>query len=179
MHKVTQNSDYRQYYAQLGQQLQAARLAQGISLETLHKQTWVSIVLIRILEAGDQERFPEEIYLRRLVERLGGALGFDEQQMALPEPKAQKIMPSWYDPNLQEYGILGVKETPVQVYAGYLLAVSGLFGSLGWIVSNQFYAEAQSDRVSTQQQQNDQRCIPNCNLQENLAQPETNFGIQW
>ncbi|MEM8638247.1 MAG: helix-turn-helix domain-containing protein [Cyanobacteria bacterium P01_G01_bin.54] len=93
-------TNYHQQYVLIGQRLQQARLQQRLSLTELHQRTLVSRRLIQSLEAGDTQRFPEEIYLRHLVKRLGMALGMDDITQDLPTSVPLPLIPSWYDPAL-------------------------------------------------------------------------------
>ncbi|MGB0564085.1 MAG: helix-turn-helix domain-containing protein [Spirulinaceae cyanobacterium] len=95
-----QPTDYRHHYAVIGQRLQQARRQKRLSLTELHQRTLVSRGLIQSLETGDIHRFPEEVYLRHLVQRLGAALGIENIAQDLPASEPLSLIPSWYNPAL-------------------------------------------------------------------------------
>ncbi|NEO85274.1 MAG: helix-turn-helix domain-containing protein [Spirulina sp. SIO3F2] len=179
--QTSPSSNSRQHYIKIGKRLREARITQGLSTQDLSDCTRVSRSVIRALEAGDQTRFPEDIYLRSLVERLGKALGWDNISQELPSVKVANVLPSWYNPQLTARFNLGVtEETPVQAYMSYILLLTGLVSSLGWMAFSEWHTQAQqhnSESATVKSQQ----CLLNCQpgQKETGAMPTVSNGIEW
>ncbi len=117
---------------QIGQQLQKARFAQGLSLVQLNAYTHVPIHHMEAIENGNVELLPEDVYLRGFIRVMGNALGLNGTTLiaALPVPEiAKAIVPISSRLKNGSPG-LGLDIRPVHLYVGYTALVAGAVGGL-------------------------------------------------
>lgn len=115
---------------QIGQKLQAARCAQGLSILDLHKQTLVPCRHIEAIENGFLSKLPEDVYVRSFIQKIGEVLGLDGAKMAnfLPVPPKQNApIPSWHHPEFN----FNFSVSPLHLYVGYTALMAGAIGGLG------------------------------------------------
>ncbi|GAX43314.1 hypothetical protein NIES4075_43270 [Tolypothrix sp. NIES-4075] len=128
----------------IGQQLQKARFAQGLSLEQLKVYTHIPIYHMEAIENGNLELLPEDVYLRGFIRVMGNALGLNGTSLIadLPAPEiAKAIVPISSKLKNSSPG-LGLNIRPVHLYVGYTALVAGAVGGLS-VMSQQ----ANSDRA--------------------------------
>ncbi len=119
----------------IGQQLQKARFAQGLSLVQLNAYTHVPIHHMEAIENGKVELLPEDVYLRGFIRVMGNALGLNGTSLiaALPVPEiAKAIVPISYRLKNGSPG-LGLDIRPVHLYVGYTALVAGAVGGLSFM----------------------------------------------
>jgi cytoskeletal protein RodZ len=63
---------------QIGTQLQAIRLEQGISLETIASETMIPVRLLKAIEAGDLQELPEPCYTKALIKKFARTIDAEE-----------------------------------------------------------------------------------------------------
>ncbi|MBD2607295.1 helix-turn-helix domain-containing protein [Scytonema hofmannii FACHB-248] len=120
---------------QIGQQLQKARFAQGLSLVQLNAYTHVPIHHMEAIENGNLELLPEDVYLRGFIRVMGNALGLNGTTLiaALPVPEIPKaILPISSRLKNGSPG-LGLDVRPVHLYVGYTALVAGAVGGLSFM----------------------------------------------
>jgi cytoskeleton protein RodZ len=116
----------------IGQQLQKARFAQGLSLVQLNAYTHVPIHHMEAIENGNVELLPEDVYLRGFIRVMGNALGLNGTSLiaGLPVPEIPKaILPISSRLKNGSPG-LGLDIRPVHLYVGYTALVAGAVGGL-------------------------------------------------
>ncbi|MGB0564086.1 MAG: helix-turn-helix domain-containing protein [Spirulinaceae cyanobacterium] len=177
-------NNHHQHYIEIGKQLRTARIEQRLSIQELSEKTWVSKTIIRILEAGDPSRFPEEIFLRSLVVRLATTLGLPDIAQALPQATiTNNILPSWHDPELATTFKTGLEsDVPVESYITYLLIVTGLVSGFGWMSLHQMRTQAQiqsseSDNAELTSQCQIAQCLPQQDA--TAATPTRSDFVEW
>lgn len=69
----------------IGAELQAIRLQQGVSLETISAQTLIRIQLLKAIESGDLEELPEICYVNALIKKVAVTLDAKDLDLDLPE----------------------------------------------------------------------------------------------
>ncbi len=119
----------------IGQQLQKARFAQGLSLMQLNAYTHVPIHHMEAIENGNVELLPEDVYLRGFIRVMGNALGLNGTTLiaALPVPEiAKAILPISSRVKNSSPG-LGLDIRPVHLYVGYTALVAGAVGGLSFM----------------------------------------------
>lgn len=179
--QIPPHSDYRQPYIEIGKRLREARITQGLSTQDLADCTWISRAVIRALEVGDKTQLPEEVYLRPLVQRLGNELGWEDICQELPQAAAANVLPSWYNPKLEASFNLGLmEETPIQAYMSYILMLTGLVSSLGWMTYSEWQLQAQ-DNTPDSAIAESRACRFNCQPEQKStgAAPAVRSGIEW
>ncbi len=128
----------------IGQQLQKARFAQGLSLSQLKVYTHIPMYHMEAIENGNIELLPEDVYLRGFIRVMGNALGLNGTSLiaGLPVPEiAKTILPISSKLKNSSPG-LGLDIRPVHLYVGYTALVAGAVGGLS-IMSQQ----ANTDRA--------------------------------
>jgi cytoskeleton protein RodZ len=118
---------------QLGQKIKQTREAKGLTLEQLHRQTYVPLHHIKALELGQLEKLPEDVFIRGFVRQLGNALGMNGVALAavLPSPESgQQAVPNWRQKATLKAGL---QLSPVHLYVGYAALMAGAVGGLTWI----------------------------------------------
>ncbi len=171
---------YRYRLQQVGETLKQLRLDQAMSLEELFQRTWVPMHQIKLLESGQVDHLPEEIYVRGFVRRLGNALGVDGTELAksLPNPYlGDSSIPSWHErsPRFQ------IHTGHAHVYLGYAALMAGAVGSLAWISQNPIdpnmlnsFEFDQLNPFPSSEQSEDERFIimPGRSFTDNMATPD-------
>ncbi|MEB3343304.1 helix-turn-helix domain-containing protein [Okeania sp.] len=120
------------YLQELGKKLQNARKMRCLSMQQVHKQTFVPLHYVEAIERGETERLPEDVYLRGFIFRLGNALGFDGITLAAALPSSNSLkglIPSWSESD-QEFGF---HLHPAYLYVGYAALIAGTVSGLSWM----------------------------------------------
>ena len=68
--------------AEIGQQLQQARLTRKRSIEDLARETHLKPAHIRALEAGDESSLPEPVYVKSFIRKYAQAVGLPGDELA-------------------------------------------------------------------------------------------------
>jgi cytoskeleton protein RodZ len=118
-------------------QLRQARETQKLSLEQLNSRTCITVHQLKVLEGGCIEQFPEDVYVRGFVRRIGNALGLDGIGLARTIPSldisdTHSVLPSWR-PAIQEEARGGLR--PAHLYMAYATLMAGAAGGLAFTLN--------------------------------------------
>ncbi|MGP1383353.1 MAG: helix-turn-helix domain-containing protein [Thainema sp.] len=118
--------------------LKHTREQKGISLAQIHQSTHVTIHQLQLLENGNLEQLPEDIYLRGFIRRIGNVLGLDGMALAssipsLDDVEAHTVKPSW------QVGMetpRGIQFQSAHLYVAYAALMAGSAGGLNLIINS-------------------------------------------
>ena len=119
--------------------LKQTRLQKGISLTQIHQSTHVTIHQLQLLENGDLDQLPEDIYLRGFIRRIGNVLGLNGMALASSIPsadddiEAHTVRPSW---QVGEHAPRGLQFQSAHLYVAYAALMAGSAGSLNMIINS-------------------------------------------
>lgn len=68
-------------YAHIGRQLKEAREQQGISLQTVHEKTKVSLRYLEAIESGAVDVMPGEFYLKGFIRSYARVVGLNPEEL--------------------------------------------------------------------------------------------------
>lgn len=71
---------------EIGTYLQQTRQAKGLSLQDIHRCTFIQVYMLNAIELGQLHRLPEPFYVKAFISKYGQALGLDGRQMAAEFP---------------------------------------------------------------------------------------------
>lgn len=77
-----QRKEQEERLQEIGQQIQAARLAKSITISQLNVKTAILSSKIEAIENGCLDKLPEPIYVQGYIRRLGNAVGLDGDRLA-------------------------------------------------------------------------------------------------
>ncbi len=120
-------SDRQQRCRSIGERLQQARCAHGLSVYQLASLTYIQPYQITAVEAGHLIDPDDDVYLRGFLNRLGLALGLEVTGLLaeLP-PVGFSPVPSWYRQELYR------NPCSLWHYCGYAALTMGAIGGLSW-----------------------------------------------
>lgn len=129
--------------AHIGEILQQARQASGLSIDHLHLKTWVPVHQLKALELGQADQLPEDVYIQGFIRRLAPILNLDSQELLAPlKALAPKLVsPSWQPASSRSGKSANAELQPVHLYVGYAALMASAAGGLVWM-SQQPQAEA-------------------------------------
>ena len=129
--------------AHIGETLQQARQASGLSIDHLHLKTWVPVHQLKALELGQVDQLPEDIYIQGFIRRLAPILNLDSQELLAPlKALAPKLVsPSWQPASSRSIKATNAELQPLHLYMGYAALMASAAGGLVWM-SQQPQAEA-------------------------------------
>ena len=129
--------------AHIGEVLQQARQASGLSIDHLHLKTWVPVHQLKALELGQADQLPEDVYIQGFIRRLAPILNLDSQELLAPlKALAPKLVsPSWQPASSRSGKTANAELQPVHLYVGYAALMASAAGGLVWM-SQQPQAEA-------------------------------------
>lgn len=117
--------EQRERLTEIGAYLRQLREQQQLSLEDIHKRTWIRTSLLKAIEEGQIQRLPEPVYIRGFIKRYAEAIEQDGEAFSEAFP-IQTIRPK------QSFWRLSpaIPLRPLHLYFAYVLlimaAVSGL-----------------------------------------------------
>lgn len=166
---------FEQQLQKIGKTLQKARKARSLSIEELHRQTFIPIYQIQALEAGQAENLPEEIYIRGFISRMSKILNIDGNNLlnALPE-SASAVIPSWH-------GKVSPRQINVNspsMYLGYAAVFATALGSVVWLADNTEASSPSSepDSENTLPSESEETSPSSGSASTNVAPPEWASG---
>lgn len=116
--------------------LKQTRQQKGISLTQIHQSTHVTIHQLQLMEDGQLDQLPEDIYLRGFIRRIGNVLGLNGMALAssipsLEEVEAHTVKPAWQ---------IKTAEAPrgfqsAHLYVAYAALMAGSAGGLNMMLN--------------------------------------------
>lgn len=120
--------------------LKQTRLQKGISLTQINQSTHVTIHQLQLLENGELDQLPEDIYLRGFIRRIGNVLGLNGMALASSIPsvdddvEAHTVRPSW-QVGAQAPAQHGLQFQSAHLYVAYAALMAGSAGGLNMIMN--------------------------------------------
>lgn len=120
--------------------LRQTREQKGISLTQIHQSTHVTVHQLKILESGDLERFPEDIYLRGFIRRIGNVLGLNGMALAssipsLDDVEEHTVRPSWQVGAHAPSSSGSMQFQSAHLYVAYAALMAGAAGGLNMMMN--------------------------------------------
>lgn len=70
----------------IGAYLQQVREAKALSLQDIHRQTFIQVYMLNAIEIGALQRLPEPFYVRAFISKYARVLGLDGREIAAAFP---------------------------------------------------------------------------------------------
>lgn len=118
--------------------LKQTRLQKGISLTQINQSTHVTIHQLQLLENGELDQLPEDIYLRGFIRRIGNVLGLNGMALASSIPsadddvEAHTVRPSW---QVGAHAPRGLQFQSAHLYVAYAALMAGSAGGLNMMMN--------------------------------------------
>lgn len=126
----------------LGEKLYNMRLEQGLSLQELKEQTGIPQKYLEILESGNYQKLPGDIYAKAWIKKYAAVLGFDPRELLVDYKLEKRISENIHNTN-QIFSHQSNKRswqfllTPRMLKIAAMIFVAlGFFSYLGWEVKN-------------------------------------------
>lgn len=115
--------------SKIGAYLQQIRVAKGLALTLVARQTKIRATVLQHIEAGELSSLPEPVYVQGLIRRYADCLGVDGQAIAAGFP-LETPKPRWRFPFLGDFS-LQFQLRPLHLYMLYVMVIVTTVQSLG------------------------------------------------
>lgn len=148
--KDRQSFDVGMPLANIGQKLQSAREAQGLSLTQVYERTKIPINHLQSIEVGNAEDLPETVYVSGFIKRYAECIGLDgqilsdeyrrhlEEHRGKKKGKSQPATPIYASADYVSKSAKGKMSTPMhKLWLFNGLIIVGVLGTITWFINTQ------------------------------------------
>ncbi|ACK72684.1 conserved hypothetical protein [Gloeothece citriformis PCC 7424] len=153
--KINPHEEQQAKLIEIGAKLQQIRTEQGLSLETITKQTRIPVRLLKAIEAADMDSLPEPVYIRGLIKQFADFLGLEGSPLARTFPvylTTKSYRSSFY------WRLPGLQLRPIHLYFLYILLVIFSVRGISHILKQ---SVLEMNSLNTQSQTQVQSTTPN------------------